>query len=94
MKKPIKNLATVFSIDLNTEGHLADLEVEFSASDIKRLIVAACDQLPQRKKVQADKAEFLKLTTRLLGNCPPKVSVITKLHMNKNFLKEREAYNI
>lgn len=93
MKKPIKNLATVFSIDLNTEGHLADLEVEFSASDIKRLIVAACDQLPQRKKVQADKAEFLKLTTRLLGNCP-KVSVMTKVFLNKDFLKEREAYNI
>lgn len=92
--KEIKNLATVFSINLNTESHLADLEVEFSASDIRRLIAAACLQLPeQHKKVQADAKEFLKLTNRLFGS-RPKISIMTKLHMNKNFLKEKNAYNV
>ncbi len=92
--KEIKNLGTVMSINLNTEHQMADVEVDYGAFDIKRLIEAAAPQLPQRKKVQEDLKEFLKLTVRLFGNAPAAVSVKAKLHMNKEFLKERNAYNV
>ena len=91
--KQINNLATVLSLNTTTESHLAEIEVEFSATDIKRLIEAACEQLPQRKKVQEDKVVLLKLTTRLFGNCQ-KVAVSANVHCNKEYLMERGTYKV